>query len=215
MNAKVTAILGVFALAAFLGIAFFAYQYISNRVAAPDNLRAPENIVAEAGESVPVPDAETTEVPENQTYKAIDFTMTDMDGTETKLADSFGKPIVLNFWASWCPPCKSEMPEFNKVYTELGETVQFMMVDLVDGQQETVETGAAYIAEQGFTFPVYFDTLGEGGTFYGIRSIPTTIFIDAEGSIVTGVEGAIDEETLRRGIAMITENQEDVYGFYQ
>jgi thiol-disulfide isomerase/thioredoxin len=122
-----------------------------------------------------------------------------------KLSDFIGKPVVLNFWASWCPPCKGEMPEFDAVYKEVGEDVAFLMVDLVDGQRETKEKGAEYIKEQGFTFPVYFDVNQDAAATYGIMSIPTTIFIHKDGNVITGVQGAIDAETLRKGIELIKE----------
>ena len=135
--------------------------------------------------------------------EAPDFTVFDKDGNEMKLSDTEGTPVVLNFWASWCPPCKEEMPHFDLLHEELGDDVKFMMVDLVDGRRETVETGDEYITEQGFSFPVFFDTNQEAAYTYGIRSIPTTLFIDKDGYIITGAKGAIDEETLRRGIDMI------------
>ncbi len=137
-----------------------------------------------------------------QKQAAPDFAMEDPNGNTVRLSDMKGKPVVLNFWASWCPPCQSEMPEFDKVCAELGNAVQFVMVDLTDGQRETPDLGAAYVEEQGFTFPVYFDIHQEGADAYGIRSIPTTIFIDKDGYIVTSAQGAIDELTLRNGIAM-------------
>ena len=99
------------------------------------------------------------------------------------------------------------MPEFDKVYKELGSEVQFMMVNLADGQRETVHKGKQYINEQQFSFPVFFDTSQEGSYTYGIRAIPTTLFIDQDGYLVTGAQGAIDEATLRRGIGMM-ERQE-------
>jgi len=144
---------------------------------------------------------------ETELQQSPDFTVVDYDGNEVKLSDLFGKPIVLNFWASWCPPCKSEMPEFHKVYEEMGDEVTFVMVDLVDGSRETVEKGKAYVEEQGFLFPVYFDTEGEAGAAYGISSIPTTIFINEDGFIVNGTQGAMDEEALRLGISGITEGE--------
>jgi len=135
--------------------------------------------------------------------KAPDFTVVDANGEETKLSDMLGAPVVLNFWASWCPPCKSEMPEFDKVNGDLGDKVRFMMVDLTDGQRETMATGAKYISDQGYTFPVYFDTEQSAAYAYGIQAIPTTVFIDKDGYIVTVAQGAIDENTLRKGIEMI------------
>lgn len=137
--------------------------------------------------------------------RALEFTMEDQEGNSIKLSRIIanGKPIVLNFWASWCPPCKEEMPDFDKVYKELGEEIQFVMVDMTDGQRETVEMGTQYVEEQGFSFPVYFDINQEGAMSYRIYSIPTTIFIDKDGYMITGAQGAIDEETLRKGIDMI------------
>ncbi|HBC26238.1 MAG TPA: hypothetical protein DC013_02380 [Ruminococcaceae bacterium] len=112
--------------------------------------------------------------------------------------------VVLNFWASWCPPCKSEMPEFNEVYKDVEkEGVAFLMVDLVDGHYETKETGMQYIAEQGFSFPVYFDTEQKAADAYGILSIPSTILIDKEGYIATTEQGPMDAETLRKKIDAI------------
>ena len=134
---------------------------------------------------------------------APDFTVQDAEGNDIKLSDMAGKPVVLNFWASWCPPCKSEMPEFNKVFGEVGSDVHFMMVDAVDGGRETKAKGSAYVEQEGFAFPVYYDMEQDASTQYGIRAIPTTLFIDADGYIAGGVEGAIDEETLRRGIDLI------------
>jgi thiol-disulfide isomerase/thioredoxin len=140
--------------------------------------------------------------------KAPDFTMTDIDGTRVTLSSLIakGKPIVLNFWASWCPPCREEMPEFNEVYKEIGGEVQFIMLDLADGQRETVQKGAQYVKDQGFSFPVYFDTEKEAALAYGIRFIPTTVLIKINGYIENGAQGSIDGETLRKGIGLIRTN---------
>ena len=135
--------------------------------------------------------------------KAPDFTVVDADGNEVKLSDMEGMPIVLNFWASWCPPCKDEMPHFDTVYKELGGEVLFMMVDLVDGSRETVDKGSAYIAELGYAFPVYFDVNGEAAYEFAVQSIPFTLFIDSEGYLVTVARRAINEATLRKGIELI------------
>lgn len=134
---------------------------------------------------------------------APDFSVTDATGKPVQLSDLRGKPVVVNFWASWCPPCKSEMPGFENVWTEQGDEVHFMMIDLVDGQRETREVGAAFIAESGYTFPVYYDEEQQAGMTYGIASIPTTLFIDKDGYIVTMAQGAIPEKSLLEGIELI------------
>ena len=134
---------------------------------------------------------------------APDFTVYDAGGNEVKLSDYFGKPIVLNFWASWCGPCKMEMPDFHEKYLELGDEVQFLMVNMTTGR-ETQETAESFIAEQGYTFPVLFDLDSAAAAAYGAYSLPTTIFIDAEGNGIARATGAIDAETLQKGIDMIT-----------
>ena len=135
--------------------------------------------------------------------EAPDFTVVDADGTEVKLSDYVGKPIVLNFWASWCSPCKSEMPEFNAAWEELDGEVQFLMVNMTDGARETVESAREYVEGEGFTFPVLFDTKSEAAIAYSAYSLPTTYFIDAEGYVTARAVGAIDGETLQKGLDLI------------
>jgi thiol-disulfide isomerase/thioredoxin len=134
---------------------------------------------------------------------APEFTVTDAAGNEVKLSDFRGKGVVLNFWASWCGPCKMEMPDFNEAYLEQGEEVQFVMVNLTDGSRETVAGVTAFIAQLGYSFPVYYDTAGSAAAAYGISSIPTTIFIDAEGNVVSHAVGAINAQRLQQGIEQI------------
>ena len=82
----------------------------------------------------------------------------------------------------------------------------FLKINSTDGGRETVETARAYIDGQDYAFPVYFDTSQEASYLYGISSLPTTVFIDRDGYLITGAMGMIDEATLRRGIDMITDN---------
>jgi thiol-disulfide isomerase/thioredoxin len=194
MNNKIKTIALTATFALFIVIAVFAYNTLSKRVSPQNNIDVTQN-KAEVSQS--------TQEDGKEKIKATDFTVLNADGNAVKLSDLFGKPIVLNFWASWCPPCKGEMPEFNKVYEEVGEDITFMMVDLADGQRETKEKGAQYVKDQGFSFPVYFDTKRDAADKYGIASIPTTIFIDKNGYIVTGAQGAIDAKTLQKGIDLI------------
>lgn len=135
--------------------------------------------------------------------EAPDFTVENADGEEVKLSDYVGKPIVLNFWASWCSPCKSEMPEFNEAWEELDGEVQFLMVNMTDGSRETVDTAKEYVEGQGFSFPVFFDTGSEAAMAYSAYSLPTTYFIDAEGYVVARAVGAIDRDTLQKGLDLI------------
>ena len=134
---------------------------------------------------------------------APDFTVYDIDGNAISLSDFIGKPVIINFWASWCGPCKMEMPEFEEKFNELGGDIQFLMVNLTDGNRETIDTAAAYIEESGYTFPVYFDTDQNAAYTYGVYSIPSTYFMGADGSAVAMAQGAIDGTVLDRGISMI------------
>ena len=146
---------------------------------------------------------ETEAQTEPEKMKAPDFTVYDADGNKVHLTDFVGKPIVLNFWASWCGPCKMEMPDFNEKYLELGEEVQFLMINMTDGSRETVAIASEFIKESGYSFPVFYDTKMDAANTYGAYSLPMTFFIDAEGYPVARATGAIDAETLMRGIDMI------------
>lgn len=181
MNSKIKVIIAIAAFVLFIGGAYLAYNALIEK-------NRPDDVIAETSD---------------ERIVAPDFTVYDAEGHAVKLSDFLGKPVVLNFWASWCPPCKSEMPHFNEIYAEVKEDVVFMMVDLTDGSRETQERGQAYVDEQGFTFPIYFDLKLDASNKYGIASIPTTIFIDAEGYAVTGYQGAIDADTLRAAIDLI------------
>ena len=137
---------------------------------------------------------------------APDFTVYDAEGNAHKLSDFQGKPVILNFWASWCGPCKSEMPDFQEKYLVYGDQIHFLMVNLTDGQQETVESASAFIRNQGYTFPVYYDSAMEGAMTYGVNAVPVTYFVDAEGIFVAWAQGALSADTLQSGIDMLLGN---------
>ena len=130
---------------------------------------------------------------------APDFTVKDPEGRDVKLSDLRGKPVVINFWASWCPPCRDEMPHFQKMFEELDSEVSFMMIDLPGGG-ETQKVAEKFLAGEGFTFPVYYDTTGEASLKYGVNAIPTSVFVNAEGLMTGKVTGALKMNALRGGI---------------
>ncbi len=140
---------------------------------------------------------------EQEPVPAPDFVVIDADGNEVALSDFIGKPVILNLWASWCGPCKMELPDFDDAYAQYGEDIQFLMVNLTDGNRETVEGAKAFIEEQGFSFPVYFDTELNAAVAYNASSIPATYFIDADGNIAGYARGAIGADTLQMGIDLI------------
>ena len=142
---------------------------------------------------------------QQESISAPDFVLTDVDGNEMMLSDFFDKPVVLNFWASWCPPCRSEMPDFDEMYKQYGDQINFVFVNLVDGSRETEETAKAFIEEQGFSFQIYFDMYGEGAEDYAIYYIPDTFFIDQQGNIIGYAVGGIDRASMQEGIGKLLE----------
>jgi thiol-disulfide isomerase/thioredoxin len=140
---------------------------------------------------------------EEKGSEAPDFTVHDLEGNAHKLSDFRGKPVLLNFWASWCGPCQMEMPDFQEKYRELEGEVIFLMINMTTGG-ETVQSAWEFIREKGYTFPVFYDTKGSAANAYSVYSLPTTFFIDAQGNGVARAVGAIDAATLQQGISMIT-----------
>ena len=134
---------------------------------------------------------------------APDFTVYDLEGNAHKLSDFRGKPILLNFWASWCGPCQMEMPDFQEFYESYGDKVHFLMVNLTDGQQETVESASGFVAEKGYSFPVYYDTDIDAAMHYGVSAVPVSYFIDAEGRFVAWAQGAMSADMLQQGMDML------------
>ena len=125
-----------------------------------------------------------------------DFTVFDINSNAVKLSDYLGKPIVLNFWASWCGPCKSEMPAFQKAYEELGDQIQFLMVNV----GELMDDAEAFLATTDYTFPVLFDVNGEAAYIYQLSAIPASFFISADGKLVDSHVGSMSESDLLAAI---------------
>ena len=192
MNSKKKILIIAVVFVLLLAGAFLLYNKLSGSVAS-DQLAAEDEAQNQDEES----DGQQAKV------KAPDFVVYDKDGNKVGLSDYLGKPVVLNFWASWCGPCASEMPDFEEAYKERGDKIQFLMINLTDGYQETMESATEYIQEQGFTFPVFYDTESNAANTYATYSIPMTFFIDSEGYMVARATGALDSATLKKGLDII------------
>jgi peroxiredoxin len=121
--------------------------------------------------------------------KIIDFELDDVGGTPVKLSSYKGKVVFLNFWATWCPPCRDEMPSMQKLYDKFkNRGLEIVAVDL----QEDVKSVKAFLEKYSLTFTVLLDKAGKIGAAYGARSIPTTYIIDRESNVIGGAVGGRD-----------------------
>ena len=143
---------------------------------------------------------------------AIDFTLKDQFGNEHTLSDYKGKTVFLNFWATWCGPCRSEMPDIQKLYetyeTEGDNAVIILGVAAPGLGQEKDEAGIkAFLDENGYTYPTLMDTTGDLFSEYGISSFPTTFMIDREGNVFGYVSGALNEDMMKNIIEQTLEGK--------
>ena len=139
-----------------------------------------------------------------QANPAPSFPMEDSQGNTVQLSDFLGdKPVFLNFWASTCSPCKQEMPDIQALYEQYGDQIHFVLVNVGAAMNDTREKAESYLKEEGFTFPVYYDVDYQAITAYGINSFPFSIFIDAQGNLVTYGQGKLSAELLQKGLNLI------------
>lgn len=128
---------------------------------------------------------------------AQDFTLVDLEGNKVSLSDFKGKKVFLNFWATWCPPCKSEMPEIEKVYQETKDSDLVILAVEIGEPLDTVKT---FIDDNNYNFKVLLDSDQAVATNYGISAIPTSFFIDEQGNIVSKKIGAMTYDEMKEYI---------------
>lgn len=139
----------------------------------------------------------TADTLQYQKYK--DIKLFDKNSNEVHLSDFEGKPVILNFWATWCGYCIQEMPDFEEAYKKYGDEIQFLIVNTDDG----ISKGEKFIANKGYTFPTYYDLEYNAAITYGISGIPRTIAIDKDGNIKYNRSGMLTKESLEAVIEMI------------
>ena len=138
-----------------------------------------------------------------QTTPAYAFELTDQFGNTHRLEDYKGKVIFLNFWATWCGPCRNEMPEIQKLYEEYaaqGENAEAAVIGVAGpgmGGEGSKEEITAFMEENGYTYPVLMDETGEMFNYYGISAFPTTFMIDRKGNVYGYVSGQLTEDIMR------------------
>lgn len=138
----------------------------------------------------PPPDLPVSPYPQNA---APDFTLPQLDGSTLTLSSLRGKPTIINFWATWCPPCRRELPVLQAAFEEYGDQIGFVAVDV----KETADKVEAFVQEMGLTFPVVVDQNGQvSDVAYEVRGIPTTIFVDANGVVSARHIGPLEESDI-------------------
>ncbi|NLW03125.1 MAG: TlpA family protein disulfide reductase [Clostridiaceae bacterium] len=203
MTKNMKTLIAIAAFVIFMIAAGIIYNSFSERYQAKSPLPAP---TAEASQTPDSDDMDNSspEPGEEKRLEAPDFSAVDGDGNEVRLQDFRGTPVVLNFWASWCSQCRKELPALDRLFREYSEDgLVVLVVDLVDGARETMDSGKKYVEENGFAFKVLYDTRQEAAYTYGVRFIPSTLFIDKDGYILAGYEGPLGEEGLRIGIDLL------------
>ena len=140
--------------------------------------------------------------PDPDAVPAPDFELTDQYGTVHRLSDYQGKVVFLNCWATWCPPCRAEMPDIQALYEKYGPAADADVVILgvafpgLSGETDA-DGVAAFLAENGYTYPVAMDDTGTVLVSYGISAFPTTFMIDADGNVFGYVPGAMSAEIMQ------------------
>lgn len=129
---------------------------------------------------------------------AVDFGLSTLDGEEIRLSSLQGRKVLLNFWATWCPPCKAEMPHLEKFYQSArAQGFEVLAVNLTD-TEKSAERVAAFAEDQGLTFPIVLDESGQVRDLYRVRAYPTSLIIDSHGVIRGRFEGAISYDTMKK-----------------
>ncbi len=130
----------------------------------------------------------------------LSFTVTDRSGKSISLSDLPKKPVVINFWAIWCGPCKSELPTFQNAYEKYKDEVTFVFINVLNWQNDTVAEVEEFLFSNGYTFPTYYDSKGEAAEECNVQSIPLTIFMSENGKVQDTHLGIISQSRLERSI---------------
>jgi thiol-disulfide isomerase/thioredoxin len=129
-------------------------------------------------------------------FLAPDFELITLNGDTVTLSELQGKVVLVNFWASWCPPCRSEMPAMERIYTEYGPD-DFVILAVNNTRQDNPSDAERFVSEKELTFPILFDTDGWVSSKYQVHSLPTSFFVDRKGTVSEIVIGGMSEALLR------------------
>lgn len=164
------------------------YDYTKNDMNLTENINQQTTVKAEIGIA--------------KENKAPNFELQNLDGKPVKLSDFTGKKIILNFWATWCPPCRAEMPHMEKFYTDYEKDVVVLAVNLTQTEKNR-SVVAEFVEDFGLTFPIVMDVEGNVASTYQIFAYPTSYIIDSQGIIKEIFQGAINYEVMEKAISKI------------
>ncbi len=188
MNKRTKLLIGILAVIVIAMSAWGIYKHISENFVYHDEEHV---LVSTIGEKMIAPD----------------FTVFDIEREETHLSEHLGKKTVVSFWATWCRPCKSMLSNFNKIYKDKKDDVEFMMINLTDGMDETIEVAGEYVKDSKTIVPVYYDLSYSAAHAYHIETLPLTVFIDENGYISDIHQGYLEKDQIEDYISSINNIQ--------
>ena len=186
-------IIVAFALA-LTGIVFFVFNKISSKGEDKPKTQIEESKKEEKKE-------ERKPIDDSNFKKVKEFTVYDKDGKKVSISDYKGKPVIINFWASWCVPCKNEIPYFKNIQKEYGEEVEVLMVNITDNVKETKERALEYVEKSDLKdMNVLFDLDEDASKKYKLVGLPSTLFLTENGKVMNEHLGLMDEEELKKNV---------------
>ncbi|MCY9667536.1 TlpA family protein disulfide reductase [Paenibacillus alginolyticus] len=135
--------------------------------------------------------------------KAPDFELKDLQGQTVKLSDFQGKKVMINFWATWCPPCRVEMPHMQKFYADYNKQGVVILAVNLTPTEENADSVPAFVKDYGLTFPVVLDEEGTTMQTYQVVAYPTTYLLDSNGVIREKFQGAINYDMMKQAVSKI------------
>ena len=204
---------------ALFAVAFIIYQSNLDSPAVSEDLTG-EQLVVESVES----NSESEEASANSTSDSEDSeksvesesesqlvwqgpstTYADSDGDIIRLSQNLGKPTIVNIWASWCPPCRDEMPYFESSYQEHGSDINFVMLNALESRPtETKQAALEFADEMNLSMPIYFDNNASNQIEFAANMLPLTALLDADGEVIEVVRGQVSPAKLKQLIAKVS-----------